>query len=109
MSLNALLNQSVVIQDASSTNYDKGGKRVLGSSTTYRARVQKTNKTIIGPDREQEPIDAIVFLPATASVSKGSKLTYNSEAYRVMAIEDVVVGNGTTHHLELKCQLWSYA
>ncbi len=107
MSFQSLLRQTVSIENPG-TARDKNGRAVLGSSTSYKARVQRTNKTIITAERDREPIDAIIFLDRNAVVSKGAKLTYDSEAYRVMTIEDVPGRNGTTHHYEIKAQLWSY-
>lgn len=108
MSLQSLLRQSVSIENPSTT-LDKQGRPALSAAQTYKARVQRTNKTIVTAQKDREPIDAIVFLPPSATVKKGSKLTYSGEEYRVMTIEDVVGRNGSTHHFELKVQLWSYA
>jgi len=59
-------------------------------------------------EREREPIDGIIFVAPGTSVSKSARLTYQTEKYRVIKIEDVVGKNGTTHHFEIMVQLWSY-
>ncbi len=107
MSFQALLRQTVSVQNPGTTR-DKTGRVSLATAVSYKARVQRTNKTIVTAERDREPIDAIIFLNRDAIIQKGGKITYDSEEYRIMTIEDVVGRNGSTHHYEVKAQLWSY-
>ncbi len=101
-----LLKQTITIKNRSGS--DVHGKPDLGTGTDYKARVERTRKTITTAQREREPIDAIIFV-ASATVAPGDQITYSTQTYRVMAVQDIVDGNGDVDHRELLCQLWSYA
>lgn len=106
MGIEQLLNQTIAVKNPRTTR-DKSGNQSLGSSVSMRARAQRTNKIIATATSDREPIDLIVFV--TDSVEIGAQVTYDSQQYRVMAVNDRVGYGGTTHHLELMCQHWSYA
>lgn len=107
MGINHLLNQSITIENPTGSR-DLHGKRAFGASSSVSARFERTNKTIVTAEREREPIHGIVFVAPGTTVAIGSKVTYDGEDYRVMTRSDIVVGSGSTHHLELMVQLWSY-
>lgn len=105
MSFNGLLNQTVTITAGSAR--DKFGKLTFGSGTDYKARFEKTSKNIFNKQNELEPIDGVVFVKPDTTVSIGDRLVHNSLTYKVMKIDEVVVGTGTLHHKELMVQEWS--
>lgn len=107
MSFNALLRQTISVKNRDGAR-DLHGKRALGDSTEYRARFERTYKTIVTPEREREPIHGIVFVPKDAEINIGAQVTYGSEEFRVLERQDVVGRNGRTHHYELLVQLWSF-
>lgn len=107
MALSGLLNQSIIIKNPSGTK-DIHGKEALAAGTTVKARVERTRKSIMLPDRQRAPIDAIIFV-SSATVQIGAQVEYDSQKYRVMAVDDIVGGGGSLHHRELQCQLWSYS
>lgn len=108
MSFNALLKQSITLQNRSG-NRDKTGQPAYAAGSTLAARVQRTQKTIATADRDRTPIHAIIFIGPSTEPQIDAKVTYDGTVYRVMAVEDVVGRNGQTHHYELMCQLWSFA
>lgn len=107
MALTHLLNQTISVQEPTGAR-DMHGKKALSSATEYRARFERTYKTIITAEREREPIHGIVFVDDDTDIDVGSKVTYDSNAYRVMERSDLVLGNGKVHHRELMVQLWSF-
>lgn len=107
MSFNSLLRQTLTIANPSTTR-DKTGKPSYSSGTTVRGRVQKTNKSIYGKDREIIPIHLIAFIGPAIEPQDEGKITYDSTAYRIKAFEAVVGRNGQVHHYEIQAQLWSY-
>lgn len=108
MSFAGLLNQSVAIRHQDGTR-DIHGKRAFSAPTTVSARFERKYKTIVTAERENEPIHAIVFIPAGTAVSVGDRITYVSDDYRVMDKQDIVGRGGSVHHIELLLQLWSFA
>lgn len=107
MSLGSLLNQSVSIKNGTG-QFDLHGKPTLGSTASTPGRFEKTYKTIVTENQEREPIHGIVFVGPTVSVNIGAEVTYGSDKYRVMQLEEVVGRGGAIHHKELLVQLWSY-
>lgn len=107
MSFNALLRQTISVKNRDGAR-DLHGKQALGSSTDYKARFERTYKTIVTAEREREPIHGIVFVPKNVDISIGAQLIYGSEEFRVLEREDVVGRNGRVHHYELLVQLWSF-
>lgn len=108
MSVSSLSNQSVTIQNPSGTR-DKHGQAAYGAAATAYVRFERTYKTIKTPEREREPIHAIVGLPADITITRGSKVTYGSEVYRVIDLAEAIGPGGSVHHREAMLQLWSYA
>lgn len=108
MSFNSLLRQTITLKNPGTTR-DKTGELSYGSAVTLRARVERTHKIIATKDRDRVPIHAIIFINSATEPEIDAKITYDSTDYRVMAVEDVIGRNGTTHHYELMCQKWSFA
>lgn len=108
MSFNSHLNQSITLANPSGTR-DKQGQPGYAAAVTLRARVQRTNKTIVTKDRDRAPIHAIIFIGPATEPQTDSQIVYDGTIYRVMAIEDVPGKNGQTHHYEIMAQLWSFA
>ncbi len=102
MSFSGLLNQSGTI--AAKGDPNKYGKTSFGSNVTVLMRFEKKKRTIMKVDKTVEPIDGIVFVGSGTTVGVGDKLIYSGITYRVMDVEDVVLGNGQVHHKELKVQ-----
>lgn len=100
-----LLKQSISYSNPDSL--DVHAKPSFNSPVTVKARVERTRKNIIDKEHELVPIDLIVFV-VNADIKIGAKLTYDSQSYRVLVVDDIVGGNGNLDHRELKCQLWSY-
>jgi len=106
MSFNSLLNQSVQVY-AEGTVRDKQGRLTPGAATTHRARVERTAEVAIMPNKEMVPIDAVMFIAASATIKEGVKVTYGSDEFKVMVYSEIVGRNGTVHHYEVKAQKWS--
>ncbi len=107
MSFNQLLNQSAQLENKSEET-DRHGKPTFSGGREVRIRFEQTSKIIATADKEREPIDGRVFMLPSETVSKGDRLTYAGNAYRVMLCSPVVLGNGSVHHFELLVQHWSY-
>ena len=107
MSINGLLNQSVTVE-LNTSAVGKHGESSFSTGVEYQARFQKTTKSIVNKEGDRIPINGIVFLPADAVITNGSRLTYGSDIYRVMSNEPVPGANGVTHHVELLVQSWSF-
>lgn len=106
MAIAHLTKQSITIAAPTGT-LTRQGKMTFDDAVSYNARVERTQKTISTPEKEREPIDAIVFIETSDTITKGSKLVYDSQNYRVMSVSDVVGSIGSRHHYELMCQLWN--
>lgn len=104
MSLQSLLNQSLVIQSRSA--YNAQGREVLGATTTVLGRVQPKQKTIFSPTGELITIDAVAYLKPTTTVSIGDKITYSSESYKVYGKYSVPDGQGNVNHIKLNLIKW---
>ena len=107
MSFTALLRQTISVKSMDGAR-DLHGKRALGTATEYRARFERTYKTIVTAEREREPIHAVVFVGKDADIEVGAQVTYDSQEYRVLERSDVAGRNGRVHHYELMLQLWSF-
>lgn len=105
MSINHLLNQSATLSTKGSV--DKYGQNSFGSATSIKVRFEKTKKTIKTINKEEEPIDGVVFVNPNITVAVGDKLTYQSVEYRVMKSSPIVKGNGVVNHHELLVQEWN--
>ena len=107
MAITHLLLQSCTLSAVGSTR-DKHGNPSLSSGVAYRCRFQKTNKTIVTPEKETEPIHAIIFFEPTVDVGVGSQIQFGSDKYRVMSAEPMIGAGGKTSHIEVMAQLWSF-
>lgn len=105
MNVDHLLKQSCSINNIAYK--DKFGGTSLQGAVDTLCRFQQTTKVISTPQRERDPIDGLVWLPAGTVVGIGDKLTFDSKGYRVMRIEPIVDGRGVTRHLELMVQNWN--
>lgn len=108
MAVENLSNQTVTIENPSGTR-DKHGQAAFSAGASASVRFERTYKTIKTEDREREPIHALMGCPAAVSISKGARVTYGSDTYRVMQVAEAIDGSGTVHHREAMLQLWSYA
>lgn len=107
MSFRQFLQQSIILENKA-TGRSKTGEPTFEAGQSLSGRVQRTQKTIVNKDKELTPIHAIIFVDPTVEPEIDAKITYNSTEYRVMAVEDVIGRNGSTHHYEVMAQLWSY-
>ena len=107
MSVESLSHQSITIENPSGT-LNRYGKSGFSASTTALVRFERTYKTIKTDTKEREPIHALVGLEPDISISKGARVVYGSDSYRVMEIAEAVDGDGAVHHREAMLQLWSY-
>ncbi len=104
MSINSLLNQAVTIQIK--TTRSRYGDAAFTGNISTTARVELCTKTIMGPNKELTPIDAIIFLRADETISAEDKITHNTIDYRVIKKDVMVDGRGRTRHIEVKAQKW---
>lgn len=107
MAFEDLLNQTITVENPSSTR-DKHGKEALGSATTVDARVQRVNKVVVTKQREKEPVHLEVGVGPGTTIALGARVTYDSEQFRVMTRSEAIGRGGEVHHLEVLCQLWSF-
>lgn len=99
MSINRLLNQTCSIATYSATN--KFGEESYGAGTSVKCRFQEENKIIKGPDGEDIGTDALVFLPSTATVGFGDRITFDSVNYQVVHVSKPV-GRSSVNHYEVR-------
>jgi hypothetical protein len=107
MSINQLLNQTITVKIPTGS-HDVHGKPALGAEVEYRARIERTYKTIITPNKDREPVHAVGFVGPDSNIPIGSQVVYGSDTYRVLQRSDVVGRRGRLHHNELMLQLWSF-
>lgn len=108
MSFKGLLRQTITMAAKSATR-DKTGQPGYGTAVSMRARVQRTNTSIYGKDREIIPIHLIAFIGPDVAPQDEGKITYDGTIYRIKTFEPVIGRNGQVHHYEIKAQLWSYS
>lgn len=106
MSFNGLLNQTVTVY-SEGTSRDKQGRLTAGAGTSHRARVERTSDVMLTATKEAIPIDAIMFIAASATLKEGLKVDYAEDSFRIMKYSEVVGRNGLVHHYEVKAQKWS--
>lgn len=104
MSFNGFLNQDATVYNQSSL--DRYGRENFGSGTSIKCRFERKKKAKLMPSGETQIIDGIVYCKPDITVNVDDKLTFDSNNYKVLNKESVVVGNGTTHHLELEVIKW---
>lgn len=105
MSLASLLNQTVIISQGGGPN--KYGKHTFAAGVSYAARFERTTKVIRSAQKEDEPIDGIVFIGPSATFDIGDKLVFDSVDYRIMTKSEIVDGAGAIRHRELMVQRWN--
>lgn len=108
MTVDTLSNQSVTIENPSGAR-DKHGQSGFSAPFSASVRFERTYKTIKTENREREPINAVMGCPASVSIQRGAKVTYGSDAYRAIMVQEAIDGSGNVHHREVMLQLWSYA
>lgn len=108
MSFGGMLNQTLTVKNPG-TGRDKDGNETLGSSFTVRGRLERTAGTVVTPERERDPVHALVAVNSDANIEHGAQITYQGTKYRVLTIADAIGMDGSIHHSELKCQLWNFA
>lgn len=99
-----LLNQTITV--AAATGKNRYGEPTYGTAVTVKARFSLTNKTIIMPRGETEPIDAVVDVMGDIMVAAGDKVTYKTINYKVMRAKEAIGGGGSVHHRVLLVQRW---
>lgn len=104
MAYNGLLNQTITL--SSHTSYDEYGSTQFGTAVSYNARVQLKREEIKLENDQVVELLGRVFLPATATIAINDKLSFNGIDYKVVNIEPKIVGNGSTHHLEVDITKW---
>lgn len=104
MSLNGLLNQQVTITNR--TGYSADGRQVLGGATTVNARFQRTTKQRLAPNNSLTVIEAVVYVPASTTVSVNDKVTYDGADYKVFGRYDAVGMSGDINHIKLELTKW---
>lgn len=108
MSVSSLSNQTVTIENPSGTR-DKHGQEAFGAPASAVVRFERTYKIIKTVERERDPIHALMGLPADVAIAKGARITYGTDKYKVIQLDEAIDGLGTVHHREAKLQLWSFA
>lgn len=103
MSYTGLLNQTVQIKQRSS--YDRHGREVTGTATSYAARFERHTRNIFQPNGSVLVIEGKVFLPNTAVVSLNDELIYDGTSYRVVIINDQQ-GATARHHISCEVTKW---
>lgn len=106
MAISQLLNQTVTLYARGS--YDAFGREVVGSGTSYRARVQEVTKSKLLPNGQQVTIDAIVYLNGSPSISANDRLDYNGVKYKIFGKSVGVDGQGNSHHTKLELIKWTH-
>lgn len=108
MALAGLLNQTIVVKNPTGTS-DRHGKDGLGSPVTLKARFERKYKVVYNADHEATPIQAMIMVGPATAVEINAQVAYGDELYRVLQRNDAPGRNGSIHHYELMCQLWSFS
>ncbi len=77
-------NDTVTIYEEEKT--DEYGKQTWGDGTAVRGRFVEKNKVLYNAKGETIMTDALLHLPSCASLSVGSKITFDSVDYRVIRL-----------------------
>jgi len=110
MSVNSLLNQSIII--TSKTGYDEYGREITSGASTVKARFQKTQKINFNPSQpggnvaSLKTIEAIVYVPSNTVVAIDDKVTYSSVDYKVDGVYEAIDGSGHDNHIRLTLTKW---
>lgn len=104
MSIAGLLNQTIVIYGK--TSYNAQGREVVGSGVSVPARVQMTNKNVMGPNGAILTIAAKVDVGPNTTVNVDDKVTYAGQNFKVYTVYPVPGRLGTTHHKLLDLIRW---
>lgn len=108
MGLNGLLNQSIIVKNPTGST-DRHGKESLGAAVTLKARFERKYKVIYNANKEATPTQAVFMVGPDTAVEIGAQIKYGDDYYRVLVRNDAPGRNGSVHHYELICQLWSYS
>lgn len=108
MSLTRLCRQTMTVENPDGTR-GKHGEVAVGSPSTVYCRFERTQKTILNANGEREPIHGAVIALPTDTFAVGAKITYSSQVYKLMQIDEIPGRNGNNHHFELLVQLWSFS
>lgn len=109
MALAHLLNQTVSVINPGGSLNRHGDPTFTGPGVEYRARFERTHKSISTEERDRAPIHGVAIVGPTADISNGAQLTYDGTKYKVVERSEAIGRSGNVHHIELMCQLWSYA
>jgi hypothetical protein len=100
MSAVSLMNQTISLKNRSA--YGAGGRRVLGTGYSVKARVQLKQKrrmlqvgTIIVSEGE-------AYIPASTTVDQDDQFTYLGIEYKIYSVYKVAGGNGETDHIKIE-------
>jgi hypothetical protein len=104
MSLRGLQNQTVTIYTKAS--YNEYGREVMGGNVNYPARVQETTKRKMMPNGNLVTIDAIAYLPPTATVNTDDRADYNGTKFKIFGKYSAVDGNGNVNNIKLELIKW---
>lgn len=104
MSVNELLNQTIVVY--SKTSYNAQGREVVGSGVSVSARVQMVTKNVTTPTGAILTIIAKVFVGPDASVNVDDKITFSGQNFKVYNKYPSVGRLGQVHHYELQLIKW---
>jgi len=97
-------NQSITLYSKSS--YNRYGREVIGTGTSYKARVQLTNKSRLLLNGQVQVIDAIAYVQPDLTVAVNDRIDVGSNKYKVQGIYTAVDGQGNTNHIKLELIKW---
>lgn len=104
MSIKGLLNQTITV--ATKTGNDKFGRKVVGTTTSYKCRFQKDTSQQLLPNGQLVTILAKVYVADDAVVDIEDKVTFEGVDYKVYGKYQAVDKLGTTHHYRLELIKW---
>lgn len=105
MSLNGLLNQTIVVYGK--TSYNAYGREVVsGSATSVKARFQPQTKTRLLPNGAVLTIDAVAYVPANTTINVDDRVDVGTTRYKVLAKYPTPDGQGNTNHIKIELIKW---
>jgi uncharacterized protein YigA (DUF484 family) len=91
----------------STVTHNEYNEETFSDSHEYMGRFQLKNKLFLNDKNEQIQADALVYIEKEATgVDIGTKITFNEQDYRVVAVKSALNDLNNLHHYEVWLQRW---
>ncbi|WP_134324538.1 hypothetical protein [Cumulibacter soli] len=79
-----------------------GGGPVYGPADTVRVRYERKTGSVVGKDGRTRTYSGLLFWPASPAPGLDDTVTYRGETHTVVAVDELVMIDGTVYHHEVK-------